>query len=87
MARDFDPDVELRNDVKAGAHVIPDVLSRNLIVRGSSSCLLYHDVPWSRVVENGGSPLGKVGMPFRPCIPKSEHEYAGKEKKSVLDYL
>ena len=42
---------------------------------------VFHDVPGSHVVENGGSLLGKASMPFRPCIPKSEHEYAGKQQK------
>ena len=39
--------------------------------------------PQSRVVENGGSLLGKVSMPFRPYIPKSEHAYADKQQKKV----
>ena len=70
VTRDIYPDAVC----KAGVHVSPDARSQKLSVRGPPSCLLYHDVPWSRVVENGGSPLGKVGMPFRPCIPAVEHE-------------
>ena len=41
-------------------------------------------VPLLRVVENGGSLLGKVSMPFRPYIPKSEHAYADKQQKQNI---
>ena len=61
-------DVENPDDDEASARVSPAVRDEAVVER---LLLLFvaSDALQSRAVENGGSPLGKVGMPFRPCIP------------------
>ena len=60
-----------------------DVHGEHIVVTPPPVCRIMLAAQ-SRAVENGGSLLGKVSMPFRPCIPKSEHEYAGKQQKKKV---